>query len=82
MAKRRRFLALLSGSLTSTILLTGCLGNPPDRSGFISSKPVALDTAAQARLDAKTISLGFLPILEAAPLVIGVEKGLLRQTWA
>jgi bicarbonate transport system substrate-binding protein len=79
MAKRRRILALLSGSLASTIVLSGCLGNPPDRSGFTSQKAAPLNTAAQARLDARTISLGFLPILEAAPLVIGVEKGFFAK---
>lgn len=79
MAKRRRFLALLSGSLASTIVLTGCLGNPPDRSGTAGNKATAVNTTAQAGLEAKTISLGFLPILEAAPLVIGVEKGFFAK---
>lgn len=79
MAKRRRFLALLSGTLASTVMLTGCLGNPPDRSGNASGKVVSIDAAAQSRLDAKAISLGFIPILEAAPLVIGVEKGFFAK---
>ena len=79
MAKRRRFLALLSGSLASTVVLTGCLGNPPDRSGNASSKVASINTTAQSQLEAKTISLGFIPILEAAPLVIGVEKGFFAK---
>ena len=79
MAKRRRFLALLSGSLASTVVLTGCLGNPPDRSGNASSKVASINTTAQDKLEAKTISLGFIPILEAAPLVIGVEKGFFAK---
>ena len=79
MAKRRRFLALLSGTLASSVVLAGCLGNPPDRSGSATSKPAALDSAAQAKLDAKSISLGYIPILEAAPLVIGVEKGFFAK---
>jgi bicarbonate transport system substrate-binding protein len=79
MAKRRRFIALLTGTLASTILLTGCFGNPPDRSSNASGKVVSIDAAAQSRLDAKEISLGFIPILEAAPLVIGVEKGFFAK---
>jgi bicarbonate transport system substrate-binding protein len=78
MAKRRRFLALLSGTLASTIVLTGCLGNPPDRSGSAKgSSPVPV--ATNAGLETQTISLGFIPILEAAPLVIGVEKGFFAK---
>ena len=78
MAKRRRFLAIFCGSLSTTLLLSGCLGNPPSRtgSGAAGGQPAAVpNAAAAAALEAKTISLGFIPILEAAPLVIGVEKG-------
>jgi len=82
MAKRRRFVALLGGALSSTIFLSGCLGNPPSRtgSGSGSDTPAATpNAAASAALDAKAVSLGFLPILEAAPLVIGVEKGFFAK---
>jgi bicarbonate transport system substrate-binding protein len=80
MAKRRRFMALLGGALSGTIVLSGCLGNPPNRNGSRSDTPAAVpNAAARAALDAKTISLGFLPILEAAPLVIGVEKGFFAK---
>jgi bicarbonate transport system substrate-binding protein len=77
MAKRRRFLALLGGALTSTIILTGCLGNPPSR--FRSDSNSAATPIAKADLETQTINLGFLPILEAAPLVIGVEKGFFAK---
>ncbi|MFM7314318.1 MAG: CmpA/NrtA family ABC transporter substrate-binding protein [Cyanobium sp.] len=79
MAKRRRILALLSGSLASTIVLTGCLGDPPNRGGGPSRQIAQPDRAAQAKLDTRSISLGYLPILEAAPLVIGVEKGFFAK---
>jgi bicarbonate transport system substrate-binding protein len=82
MAKRRRFMALLGGALTSTVVLSGCLGNPPSRTGSDSAgnrTAPALNAAASASLEAKTISLGFIPILEAAPLVIGVEKGFFAK---
>ena len=76
MAKRRRFLALLSATACSTALLAGCLGNPPSSTGDSTPIPVARN----ANLEINTISLGFVPILEAAPLVIGVEKGFLPST--
>jgi len=77
MAKRRRFFAFVSGSLTSSFLLAGCLGNPP---GSPVSSQVPQPTAASSRnLEVKSISLGYLPILEAAPLVVGVEKGFFAR---
>jgi bicarbonate transport system substrate-binding protein len=77
MAKRRRFLALLTSGLSSAVLLSACLGNPPSRSG--STSTVATPIAKDANLEVNAISLGFLPILEAAPLVIGVEKGFFAR---
>ncbi|MFM7264307.1 MAG: CmpA/NrtA family ABC transporter substrate-binding protein [Cyanobium sp.] len=82
MALRRRFLSILSGSLTTALLVSGCLGNPPSRTGNSSagSPQVAQpNAAASADLETKTIGLGFIPILEAAPLVIGVEKGFFAK---
>lgn len=79
MAKRRRFLALLSGTLASTIVLTGCLGNPPSKHGSIRSSPIPANARAAAQLETGTINLGFIPILESAPLVIGVEKGFFAK---
>ena len=77
MTKRRRFLALLSGTLASTVVLTGCLGNPQGSSP--SGGTAATPVATNANLETKTISLGFIPILEAAPLVSGVEKGFFAK---
>ena len=78
MAKRRRFLALLSGGLVSTVVLAGCLGNPPGSStSGAGSTPTPV--VSNANLETNTISLGFIPILEAAPLVIGVEKGFFAR---
>ena len=78
MAKRRRFLALLSGTLAGTVMLAGCLGNPPSRGGGGAASTPATPIS-NVNLDTKTISLGFIPILEAAPLVIGVEKGFFAK---
>jgi bicarbonate transport system substrate-binding protein len=85
MAKRRRFVALLGGALSTTLLLAGCLGNPPSRTGGGTtaaprgSSTTASTPVADADVEVKTISLGFVPILEAAPLVIGVEKGFFAK---
>ena len=86
MAKRRRFLALLSGTVASTMVLAGCLGNPPSSTNTAGSgsstgpaTTPAAAPAANADLEVKTISLGFVPILEAAPLVVGVEKGFFAK---
>ena len=85
MAKRRRFVTFLGGALSTTLLLGGCLGNPPSRTGSgtpgqpgSASSPAATPVA-NADVEVKTISLGFVPILEAAPLVIGVEKGFFAK---
>jgi len=66
MAKRRRFLALLSGTLASTTVLAGCLGNPPS-SGGGGGASTPSTAVSNANLETKTISLGFVPILEAHP---------------
>jgi bicarbonate transport system substrate-binding protein len=79
MAKRRPFLALLAGALSSSMLLAGCLGNPPSRTGASSPSTITLNRQAASQLETSTISLGFVPILEAAPLVIGVEKGFFAK---
>ena len=82
MAKRQRFIALLGGALSTTIMLTGCLGNPPSKQGASTATApttTAPAVAANADLEVKTISLGYIPILEAAPLVIGVEKGFFAK---
>jgi bicarbonate transport system substrate-binding protein len=79
MAKRRRFVVLLGGALSTTLLLAGCLGNPPSRTGSGGTTSPAATPVANADVEVKTISLGFVPILEAAPLVIGVEKGFFAK---
>jgi len=86
MAKRRQFMALFSGALSTTLLLGGCLGNPPSRTSAgtatapgAGGTPAATPVAANADVEVKTVSLGFIPILEAAPLVIGVEKGFFAK---
>jgi bicarbonate transport system substrate-binding protein len=76
-------MALVGGALSTTVFLSGCLGNPPgstpDGTGAGSGTSAPAPTASSANLEVKTISLGFIPILESAPLVIGVEKGFFAK---
>jgi bicarbonate transport system substrate-binding protein len=79
MARRHRFMALLAGAISSTMLLSGCLGNPPSRTGSDSAEKPQLNSKAASQLETSSISLGFVPILEAAPLVVGVDKGFFAK---
>ena len=79
MPTRRRFFSLVGGALTSSFLLSGCLGNPPDRYGSRSGPPIAFNRQAASQLETTTISLGFIPILESAPLVMAAEKGFFAK---
>jgi bicarbonate transport system substrate-binding protein len=77
MTRRRRFLALMGSAVLGSALLAGCLGNPPEPGGGTAGQPAAV--TADANLETNTISLGFIPILEAAPLVVAVEKGFFAK---
>ncbi|WP_216904377.1 CmpA/NrtA family ABC transporter substrate-binding protein [Synechococcus sp. CCY 9618] len=77
MTNRRRFITLLGGAFGSSVLLSGCFGNPPGATDS-SATPQAASPAA-GNLETTTIKLGYIPILEAAPLVVGVEKGFFAK---
>jgi bicarbonate transport system substrate-binding protein len=79
MSKRRQFLALMGAAMAGSVMLAGCLGNPPEPGGGSASGSPPSIAAAPSNLETKTISLGFIPILEAAPLVVGVEKGFFAK---
>jgi len=74
---RRRFIALAGTALFTTIGLSGCLGNPPGKTP--DSASTSPSTVASAGLETATIKLGYIPILEAAPLIIGFEKGFFAK---
>lgn len=74
---RRRFITL-AGASTGAVLLKGCLGNPPDDFGRTSSNAAALpavNLGPNETPEITTIKLGFIPIVESAPLIIAKEKG-------
>jgi bicarbonate transport system substrate-binding protein len=76
---RRKFI-VTAGASASAVLLKGCLGNPPETTGGTQSaataQPVANVSPEQAP-EVNTVKLGYIPIVEAAPLIIAKEKGFL-----
>lgn len=72
---RRKFL----GSMAGMLFLTGCLGNPPSRVRSVSSPAPSLNTLVLNDLETRTIKLGYIPIVEAAPLIVAQEKGFFAQ---
>jgi len=79
MQRRRPRLALLGGAISTCLLLSGCLGNPPSRRDANQAAAIQINRQASSKLETGTISLGFIPILESAPLVVGVEKGFFAK---
>lgn len=79
---RRRFLFTAGASTAATILLKGCMGNPPDSVTGAQSSPVAASQVAIApgqEPEVTTAKLGYVPIVEAAPLIIAKEKGFFAK---
>lgn len=78
---RRKFLATASATTAASFLLKGCLGNPPDTTTNTQASPVASPVAATGgeAPEVTTIKLGYIPIVEAAPLMIAKEKGFFAK---
>ncbi|BAZ07865.1 CmpA/NrtA family ABC transporter substrate-binding protein [Calothrix sp. NIES-3974] len=81
---RRKFI-FIAGTTASATLLKGCLGNPPESGGNTgasgggnTAQPVANVGSEQAPETPK-IKLGYIPIVESAPLIIAFEKGFFRE---
>lgn len=79
---RRRFLLTAGATAASSVLLKGCLGSPPQEgTKATQSSPVANPVALKAgeEPEVKTAKLSYLPIVEAAPLIIAQEKGFFAK---
>ncbi len=80
---RRKFVLTASATALSSIVLHGCLGEPP------SDKPVVKSTSSAGSAgsgvkageepEVKTAKLGYLPIVESAPLIIALVKGFFAK---
>ncbi len=77
---RRKFIFTVSVSATG-ILLKGCLGNPPERGGTSSQAKLVSDVniSPEQKPETTTVKLGYIPIVEAAPLIIAKEKGFFNK---
>lgn len=79
---RRKFVLTASATAMSSILLKGCLGNPPEDQPAVSGSPtVAAGSGVKAgeEPEVKTAKLGYLPIVESAPLIIASAKGFFAK---
>ncbi len=77
---RRRFLVTAGVSAAASVALKGCMGNPPEptsNTGTSASPnaPAASPVTAADAPEVTTIKLGYIPIVESAPLIIAKEKG-------
>lgn len=79
-SSRRKFLGLVGATAASSILLKGCLGNPPEPTANTPTTPnQPANIAADQAPETTKAKLGYIPILEAAPLVIAQEKGFFAK---
>lgn len=77
---RRKFLVTAGASAVGSLFLKGCLGNPPDSSTRTQAQqtPAANINPEQAPETPK-VKLGYVPIVEAAPLIIAKEMGFFAK---
>ncbi|MBN3927400.1 CmpA/NrtA family ABC transporter substrate-binding protein, partial [Nostoc sp. NMS4] len=80
---RRKFI-VTAGVSAGAVFLKGCLGNPPDNltGGNTQAQPTAQSVAnisPEQTPETTTVKLGYIPIVEAAPLIIAKEKGFFAK---
>ncbi|HIK38013.1 MAG: ABC transporter substrate-binding protein [Geminocystis sp.] len=78
---RRNFLRT-AGITAGAVLLKGCLGNPPGENQANTNNPTntaATNPSPEVRPETTTIRLGYIPIVESAPLIIAKEKGFFAK---
>lgn len=83
---RRRFLITAGATTFSSIFLKGCLGNPPNGLNGQGASPTQTTPLAESiTLTPETtpettkIKLGYIPIIESTPLIIGLKKGFFAK---
>ncbi|MDB9513310.1 CmpA/NrtA family ABC transporter substrate-binding protein [Kamptonema animale CS-326] len=83
---RRKFIATAGASALGSILLKGCLGNPPEpvadasAGGGAATSVVAVTNEKRVEgIETTKITLGYIPIVESAPLIIAQEKGFFAK---
>ena len=71
-------------SAAVSVALKGCMGNPPDSlttSGSQTSPIAAAGSGVKVGFEPETttVKLGYMPIVEAAPLIVAKEKGFFAK---
>jgi bicarbonate transport system substrate-binding protein len=72
---RRKFITTAIASGAGAILLKGCVGNPPEFQPNKVAKAGDIKLTSDTKPETTTIKLGYIPIVESAPLIIAKEKG-------
>lgn len=77
---RRKFMAIAGASTAGSLLLKGCVGNPPGMTPVVSANTVTpVKMAPGDAPETPTIKLGYIPIVEAAPLIVAQVKGFFAK---
>jgi len=81
---RRKFIVTVGASAVGSVLLKGCLGNPPTDTaggggGNQAQQVAAVNVSPEQAPETKRIKLGYIPIVESAPLIIAKEKGFFAK---
>ncbi|MEP0885584.1 ABC transporter substrate-binding protein [Trichocoleus sp. ST-U3] len=78
---RRRFLLTAGVSAASSVLLKGCLGNPPSTASNATTQAAQtpVNLTPEQTPETTAVKLGYVPIVESAPLIIAKEKGFFAK---
>ncbi|MBE9137352.1 ABC transporter substrate-binding protein [Nodosilinea sp. LEGE 07088] len=79
---RRKFLATTGVSAAGALLLKGCGGNPPSATAPTEATDATAapgPVAEGGSPETPNIKLGYIPIVESAPLIIAQEKGFFAK---
>ncbi len=75
---RRRFLVTAGASALGSVLLKGCSLNPPSPAD-LSPKAEALTLSPSTMPETEVAKLGYIAIVESAPLIVAQEKGFFER---
>lgn len=76
---RRRFIATAGATALGSVLLKACGSPPQDTPKVTSTQAAKITLSANQVPEVTKVKLGYLPIVEAAPLIIAKEKGFFAK---
>jgi bicarbonate transport system substrate-binding protein len=77
---RRKFVLTAGATAAGSLLLKGCLGNPPSARVATADATAARPVAASEATETPRVKLGYIPIVESAALIVAQQKGFLLST--